>query len=108
MAFLLDGFANVDVSLYASQPFLFWPLPFGLPCFWTWLTPSTVGSLPIVLVPLMYFAVALPASSFLSFCLIVAAVTSGDSSLMIFEMKVWSFRPNRKLSHCRTDSVSAL
>ena len=51
---------------------------------------------------------ALPASSFLSFCLIVAAVTSGDSSLMIFEMKVWSFRPNRKMSHCRTDSVSAL
>ena len=30
------------------------------------------------------------------------------SSLMIFEMKVWSFRPNRKMSRCRTDSVSAL
>ena len=36
------------------------------------------------------------------------AVTSGDSSLMIFEMKVWSFRLNRKMSHCRTDSVTAL
>ena len=66
-------------------------------------TSSTVGSLPIVLVPLVYLAVALPASSFLSFCLIVTAVTSGDSSLMIFEMKVWSFRPNRKMSRCRTD-----
>ena len=83
-------------------------MPFGLPFFLTLLTPSTVGSLPIVLVPLMYFAVALPASSFLSFYLIVAAVTSGDSSLMIFEMKVWSFRPNRKMSHRRTDSISAL
>ena len=31
-----------------------------------------------------------------------------DSSLMIFEMKVWSFRPNRKMSRRITDSVSAL
>ena len=80
----------------------------GLPCFQTWLTPSALGSLPVALVPLMCFAVARPASSFSSFCQIVAAVTSGDSSLMIFEMKAWSFRPNRKMSHCRTDSMSGL
>ena len=85
-------------------------LPFA---FWVALFSDLVDTFysrisAIVLVSLMYFALALPASSFLSFCLIVAAVTSGDSSLMIFKMKIWSLRPNRKMSRCRTDSISAL
>ena len=106
--FDLNGFFAGWICESLCQPFFFCTLAFGLPCFQTWLTTSALGFLPVALVPLMYFAFALPASSFLSFCQIVAAVTSGDSSLMIFEMKSWSFRPNRKMSHCRTDSISGL
>ena len=81
--FFAGWFCEWCESLF--QPFLFCPLACCLACLWTWLTPSVLGSLPVMLVPLIYFAVARPASNFFSFCLIVAAVTSGDSSLMIFD-----------------------
>ena len=60
--FFTGWFCKWYESLF--QPFLFCPLACCLACLWTWLTPSVLGYLPVMLVPLIYFAVAWPASNF--------------------------------------------
>ena len=89
----IDGLFTCLVTLVIAT--------FPLLATWEWFLPwswFTLALLPLLLE--MCLAVALPLSKFLSLCHI-SAVVRFSPSVMLFDMNVWSERPNRKISLSR-------